>query len=88
MKLDPRKKTAVVAIGQMQWDVAIDELIPQVVRTPEVPEAAAPGPGPPRRSRRRLEDFRDERLALTRARPGARGRIERSADGPSPPVHS
>ena len=45
VKIDPRKKTAVVAIGQMQWDVKIDELIPQMIRSPEVPE---PGPGRPR----------------------------------------
>jgi DNA mismatch repair protein MutS2 len=61
VKLDPRKKTAVVAIGQMQWDVAIDELIPQTMRTPEVPASpktklkAAPARNAPR-----LEDFRDE----------------------------
>jgi DNA mismatch repair protein MutS2 len=61
VKLDPRKKTAIVAIGQMQWDVKIDELIPQLIRNPEVPEgnppsarAGASKPGP------RLEDFRDE----------------------------
>ena len=61
VKIDPRKKTAVVAIGQMQWDVKIDELIPQMIRTPEAPEgppakvkAGAAKPGP------RLEDFRDE----------------------------
>ena len=29
VKLDPRKKTAVVAIGHVTWNVAIDELIPQ-----------------------------------------------------------
>ena len=59
VKLDPRKKTAVVAIGQMQWDVAIGELIPQTVREPEVPAppklkaaAARAMPG--------LEDFPDE----------------------------
>ena len=34
VKLDPRKKTAVVAIGHVTWDVSIDEIIPQTVRTP------------------------------------------------------
>ncbi len=34
MKLDPRKKTAVVAIGHVTWDVSIDEIIPQTIRTP------------------------------------------------------
>ncbi len=62
VKLDPRKKTAVVAIGQMQWDVAIDELIPQVVRAPEAPSApektrAKAGPAKPLP---RLEDFADD----------------------------
>ncbi len=39
VKLDPRKRTATVAIGMMKWDVAIDELIPQMIRTPEMPAA-------------------------------------------------
>ena len=39
VKLDPRKNKAVVAIGQMQWDIAIDELIPQLIRAPEAPAA-------------------------------------------------
>jgi DNA mismatch repair protein MutS2 len=34
VKLDPRKKTAVVAIGHVTWNVAIDELIPQAIREP------------------------------------------------------
>jgi len=34
VKLDPRKKTAVIAIGHVTWNVAIDELIPQTIRTP------------------------------------------------------
>ncbi len=61
VKIDPRKKSAVVAIGQMQWDVKVDELIPQTIRTPDVPEApsgkvkaVATKPG------LRLEDFADE----------------------------
>ena len=35
VKLDPRKKTAVVAIGHVTWNVAIDELIPQHGRGPD-----------------------------------------------------
>lgn len=61
VKIDARKKSAVVAIGQMQWDVKLDDLIPQRIRAPEQPSAAAPkgqvgptSPGP------RLEDFVDE----------------------------
>jgi DNA mismatch repair protein MutS2 len=59
VKIDPRKKTAVVAIGQMQWDVPIDELVPQLIRTPGKPDQAPPKPGsskPPLR----LEDFAEE----------------------------
>ncbi len=62
VKLDPRKKTAIVAIGMMQWDVAIDELIPQVARTPEVPatSGAGKGKGGAGRGAGRLEDFEDK----------------------------
>ena len=50
VKLDPRKKTAIVSIGMMKWDVAIDELIPQMIRTPDVaePSPAKSKPGPTR----------------------------------------
>lgn len=34
VKLDPRKQTAFVAIGMMQWEVPVAELIPQALRTP------------------------------------------------------
>ncbi len=60
VKLDARKKTATVSIGMMKWDVAIAELIPQMIRQPEVPVAKdKPGlvvtkPGP------RLDDFAEE----------------------------
>ncbi len=55
VKLDPRKKTAIVAIGQMQWDVAIDELIPQMIRSPDAVEPSKVNtPGKPGL---RLEDF-------------------------------
>jgi DNA mismatch repair protein MutS2 len=61
VKLDIRKKTAVVAIGQMQWDVAIGELIPQTMRTPEV---STPAKGKVKagasRNAPRLEDFHDD----------------------------
>jgi DNA mismatch repair protein MutS2 len=61
VKLDPRKKTAVIAIGHVTWDVSIDELIPQAARTPEVPSPApAAGKGPRPRSFRPLEEFSDE----------------------------
>jgi DNA mismatch repair protein MutS2 len=35
VKIDSRKNIAVIAIGQMKWDVPISELLPQSVRTPE-----------------------------------------------------
>ena len=66
VKIDPRKKLATVAIGVMKWDVPIDELIPQMIRQPEVPAdprdktpkgkspLAAAKPGT------RLEDFAEE----------------------------
>ena len=37
VKLDPRKKSAVIAIGHVTWNVAIDELIPQAIRAPRRP---------------------------------------------------
>jgi DNA mismatch repair protein MutS2 len=61
VKLDARKKTATVSIGMMKWDVAIEELIPQMIRTPEVPGSkdkpnlVASKPG------LRLDDFAEER---------------------------
>lgn len=55
VKIDPRKKMAVIAIGQMQWDVPIAELIPQLIRTPEVPS----GPTKGKITLPRLEDFAD-----------------------------
>ena len=63
VKVDTRKGIASVAIGAMKWDVPIAELVPQLIRPPEVPgggpagkakPAPAPKPGP------RLEDFRDD----------------------------
>ena len=62
VKLDPRKKTAVVAIGHVTWNVAIDELIPQHGRGPDEaiaqPSAQSKGSKPP--PVRPLEDFDDE----------------------------
>ena len=60
VKLDPRKKTATVSIGMMKWDVAIDELIPQMIRQPEMPASkdkpnlVATKPG------KRLDDFAED----------------------------
>src|SRR5262249_14493376 len=59
VKIDPRKKTAVVAIGQMQWDVAIHDLIPQTLRTPDAPAQAKAKAGASR-GPRSLEEFPDE----------------------------
>jgi DNA mismatch repair protein MutS2 len=42
VKLDPRRQSALVAIGNMQWDVKIDELIPQIIKALPAGEA---GPG-------------------------------------------
>ena len=62
VKIDPKKRLATVSIGVMKWDVPIDELIPQMIRQPEVPadprdKAKSPlvttKPGP------RLEDFEE-----------------------------
>jgi DNA mismatch repair protein MutS2 len=61
VKLDLRKKTAVVAIGHVTWSVAIDELIPQLSRiadeifsqhSPQQPSTAKLAPP--------LEDFDEE----------------------------
>jgi DNA mismatch repair protein MutS2 len=60
VKLDARKKTAVIAIGHVTWDVSIDELIPQVARTPEVSGPAPAEKAPRPRSFRPLEEFSDE----------------------------
>ncbi len=60
VRLDTKKGLAQVAIGQMKWDVPISELIPQTVRTPEVPSpTGAKGKVSTSKNLPRLEDFRD-----------------------------
>ncbi|HEX8199169.1 MAG TPA: DNA strand exchange inhibitor protein, partial [Isosphaeraceae bacterium] len=60
VKIDPRKHIAVIAIGQMKWDVPIAELIPQTLRSSDAAPAPAPGKPVPARNVPRLEDFADE----------------------------
>jgi DNA mismatch repair protein MutS2 len=63
VKIDPRKKTAVVAIGHVTWNVIIDELIPQGTRVGEPgPGRSAPGARPSAKSGRvvPLERFPEE----------------------------
>jgi DNA mismatch repair protein MutS2 len=59
VKVDARKKMAVVAIGQMKWDVLIAELIPQNIRAAE-PAGQATGKPAGSKNVPRLEDFPDE----------------------------
>jgi DNA mismatch repair protein MutS2 len=62
VKLDPRKKTAVIAIGHVTWNVAVDELIPQAARAPE--DTTLPSSSQPRGARpkapRALDDFEED----------------------------
>jgi DNA mismatch repair protein MutS2 len=53
VKIDPRKKLVTVMIGQMKWDVTLDELIPLVARTAEAPAEVKPKAS----TGLRLEDF-------------------------------
>ncbi len=53
VKLDPRKKTAVVAIGHVTWNVGIEELIPQIGRSAEDTMSQPTGQKLKPRSRRR-----------------------------------
>jgi DNA mismatch repair protein MutS2 len=55
VKLDPRKKMAVVAIGHVTWNVAIEELIPQNTRTPLA--ASPPSRSPSSRPAIPLDEF-------------------------------
>ncbi len=41
VKLNPKKRIAVVAVGAMQWDVPLDEVIPQVLNDPTTVESEA-----------------------------------------------
>ena len=56
VKLDARKKTATVSIGMMKWDVPINELIPQTIRTPDVSSNREKSPSNPRQNKW-LDDF-------------------------------
>ncbi len=58
VKLDPRKKSAVVAIGHVTWNVAIDELIPQATRVPS--QDSSPGPRSPERAARATDPARSD----------------------------
>ncbi|GAC1469426.1 MAG: endonuclease MutS2 [Isosphaeraceae bacterium] len=61
VRVDLRKKLAVVAIGQMQWDVKIDEMIPQTIRAPVATNASpTPARAPGAKTAPKLEDFKDE----------------------------
>jgi DNA mismatch repair protein MutS2 len=58
VKLDPRKKSAVVAIGHVTWNVAIDELIPQVTRMPS--QDSSPGSKSPVAKRAAMPEVGDD----------------------------
>jgi DNA mismatch repair protein MutS2 len=60
VKIDPRKKTAVVAIGHVTWDVSIDEIIPQAVRTPATAGTGPAGKAPSARPIVSLDEFDGE----------------------------
>jgi DNA mismatch repair protein MutS2 len=62
IRLDQRKKTAVVAIGHVSWNVSIDELIPQSLRLPEVPLTPPTDKARILKSKpiKSLEEFHDE----------------------------
>jgi len=59
VKIDPRKRMATIAIGHVTWNVAIDELEPQLTGGREPSDAPAPSRAG-RSKAPRLEDF-DER---------------------------
>jgi DNA mismatch repair protein MutS2 len=60
VKLDPRKKSAVVAIGHVTWDVSIDEIIPQLSRIPATAASGTRGKAPASQPTVPLEEFDDE----------------------------
>ena len=51
-----------MAIGRVTWDVAVDELIPQAARIPEIPAVAPPTQGRSAKARplKPLDEFPDE----------------------------
>jgi DNA mismatch repair protein MutS2 len=53
----PRKKTAVVAIGHVTWDVSNDEIIPQTVRTPASAVSGSTRKSPSARPTVPLDEF-------------------------------
>jgi DNA mismatch repair protein MutS2 len=64
VRIDPRKNVAVVAIGQMKWDVPVADLIPQLPRTPEPKVGATPAvKAPSGRPIQPLDDFDDDATA-------------------------
>jgi DNA mismatch repair protein MutS2 len=59
VKIDARKKVATVMIGQMQWNVGIDELVPQLMRGPE-PASISKGKQTPVRPTIDIDRFEGE----------------------------
>jgi DNA mismatch repair protein MutS2 len=60
VKLNPRKRTAVVAIGHVTWDVALDEIIPQTLRTPATAASGSIGKPAAARPTVPLDEFEGE----------------------------
>lgn len=60
VKLDPRKATASVSIGNMQWEVPVSELVPQIVKTPDASAPAKSKASSAPKNMPRLEDFADQ----------------------------
>jgi DNA mismatch repair protein MutS2 len=62
VKLDARKKTAVIAIGHVTWNVSMDELIPQVARNPDETGSQSPAAsrGAKPKAPRALDEFDEE----------------------------
>jgi DNA mismatch repair protein MutS2 len=62
VKLDLRKRTAVVAIGHVTWNVSIDELIPQQARTGEevAPQSSSQSRGSRLKAPRSLDEFEEK----------------------------
>jgi DNA mismatch repair protein MutS2 len=48
VRIDPRRKTAVVSIGHVQWNVTVDELVPQGVSGPQSGPSEAQSASPAR----------------------------------------